>query len=115
MAAKHAIEQGAFVRADDFQPAKCPVSGSPALRYEPPLRATRAMRAIASGECVASAGVANLPMLAPGQKVIAVTALGAVMIERSVEALQSAYPGQRLFVRGADGVPYSVRYEEVTP
>jgi len=39
-------------------------------------------------------------------------AIGAVRIERRVEALQPARPGQRLFVRDADGKTLSVLYAE---
>jgi len=113
--ARHGIAAGAFVRAGDFVGASCTMAGPPALRYEPQLRATRALRAIAPGECIASNIVATLPAIAPGQRVTAITGAGAVTIERAVEALEAAGPGQRLLVRAADGAPYSVRYEEVKP
>lgn len=48
----------------------------------------------------------------PGQKLHVVTELGTVRVERDVEALQTARPGQRLFVRSADGQVFSIRYEE---
>lgn len=113
--ARHGIAAGAFVRAGDFVGASCTMAGPPALRYEPQLRATRALRAIVPGECIASNIVATLPAIAPGQRVTAITGAGAVTIERAVEALEAAGPGQRLLVRATDGAPYSVRYEEVKP
>jgi flagella basal body P-ring formation protein FlgA len=112
---RHDIAAGAFVRAGDFVAARCTTGGRPALRYEPQLRATRALRAIAAGECVPSNIVATLPAIAPGQRVTAITGEGAVTVERTVEALEAAGPGQRLLVRAADAAPYSVRFEEVKP
>ena len=113
--ARHDIASGAFVRTGDFVAASCTMAGPPALRYEPQLRATRTLRAIAARECISSNIVATLPAIAPGQRVTAITGEGSVTIERAVEALEAAGPGQRLLVRAADGAPYSVRYEEVKP
>ena len=113
--ARHDIAAGAFVRAGDFVGASCTTAGPPALRYEPQLRATRTLRAIAAHECISSNIVATLPAIAPGQRVTAITGAGAVTVERTVEALEAAGPGQRLLVRAADAAPYSVRFEEVKP
>ena len=50
------------------------------------------------------------PAVSPGDRVSLSTAAGAVRIERQVEALQAARPGQRLFVRDVDGRSFSVLY-----
>ena len=54
-------------------------------------------------------------MVHPGEMLSLIVATGAVRIERRVEAMQPARPGQRLFVKSADGQVLSVRYEEVRP
>jgi hypothetical protein len=55
--------------------------------------------------------VPDAPTLKTGDAVNLSIGVGAVRIERRVEALQAARPGQRLFVRSEDGQTLSVRYQ----
>jgi flagella basal body P-ring formation protein FlgA len=112
--ATRSIAAGAFVRASDVAALPCKVTAPSPLRYDRVVRVARAARSIAAGECIAGSSIL-MAAIVPGQKVRAVTKIGAVKIERAVEALQAAGPGERLFVRASDGAPYTVRYEEIAP
>lgn len=114
MRARHAIEAGAFVQATDVEAIACakPLSG---IRFDRSTRAVRAVRPIAQGECLTGARLSGVETVQPGRKIKLVSAIGAVKVERSVEALQVGAPGNNLFVRGEDGVPFAVSYEDLRP
>ncbi len=54
-------------------------------------------------------------MVLPGDTLSLVVFSGSARIERKVEALQAARPGEHLFVRAADGDVLSVQYERAQP
>jgi flagella basal body P-ring formation protein FlgA len=51
----------------------------------------------------------------PGDRLFLIVRIGDVRIERDVEAVQPARPGQRLFVRTREGQLISVRLEDLEP
>jgi len=109
----HAVEAGALLAASDVAPAECGGRGpAPAFRYEPASGAARAVRALAAEEIVPAVPAAALVAVRPGEPLILAVRRGAVTLNRTVTALQPARPGQKLFVRAADGRVFAVRYAE---
>jgi hypothetical protein len=95
----------------DFAPTDCTSDKvGEAFRYDPIGKATRLARPVAAGDVVSVYPEFGVDMVMPGERLRLVVASGQARIEREVEALQSARPGQRLFVRTADGEILSVRY-----
>ena len=110
------LAQGAIPRSEQFAIVACPPARADAAFHDDSAsHATTLARAIAPGEIVAAYPEYGVDMIHPGQSLRLVVVAGAARIERQVEALQPARPGQRLFVKGADGEILSVRYEEGTP
>lgn len=109
--ATHDLAAGAVPAASDFATADCdgarPLS---AVRYDAAIHAVRLSRRLESGERIAAFPAAMVANIVPGQKLFVQVHVGPVVVEREVEALQPANPGQRLFVRAADGTVMSVRY-----
>ena len=100
-------------RAADFAPAQCPhLRPEAAFRYDRMQGSSRLSRPIAQDEIVPFFPEFSLNLAQPGQKLRLVIRSGAVRIERQVEVLQTARPGQKLFVRSSDGQVLSVRYED---
>jgi hypothetical protein len=100
----------------DFEAAACPGGhAADPFRYEAARGVTLTARPIAIGEIVRPFPEFAAAMVRPGDKLELVSAAGGVRIERDVEAMQTARPGQRLFVKAADGQIISVRFEEVRP
>jgi flagella basal body P-ring formation protein FlgA len=69
-------------------------------------------RPIAAGEIVPVFPEFGADIVRPGQELHIVIASGSVRIDRRVEAMQAARPGQKLFVRDGDGKIFSARYKE---
>jgi hypothetical protein len=122
MAAPHCLQAraplavGAIPLSEQFAPADCPAApGEGAFHYDRASGTTTLARAVAQGEIVPVYPEYGADMIHPGQMLHLVVVAGAARIERQVEALQPARPGQRLFVKSADGKILSVRYEETTP
>lgn len=96
----------------NFMPSECPQKRpAPAFRYDPATRSSRLSRPVADNEVVSSFPEFGQKLVQPGQAIALLIVLGDTRIERRVEALQTARPGQSLFVRGSDGQIFSVRYE----
>lgn len=98
--------------AADFVAADCPGKPAAAFRYDSAARSSRLLRPVAQNEIVPWFPEFGQKMVQPGQVLNIVIHAGAARIERKVEALQTARPGQKLFVRSSDGQMHSVRYEE---
>lgn len=111
MRATHALMLGAVPKIGDLVTVDCgvakPVS---AVRYDTGLRAVRLVRIVHQDEIVAAIPDSMMAAVIPGQKLYIVVQVGAVVVQREVEALQPANPGQELFVRAADGQVMSVLY-----
>jgi len=110
------VETNAIPRSDSFESAACPAGNMAmnAFRYDRALDVSRAARAIAASEIVRAYPEFGDHIVLPGQTLRLVAASGPIRVEREVEALQPARPGQRLFVKSADGEILSVVYEEST-
>jgi flagella basal body P-ring formation protein FlgA len=104
--------------ADDaaFQKTRCTADAvALAFRYDPATGAVHLARALDIGAVVPEFPGYGTAMVRPGQVLRLVVQVGSVRIDRDVEALQAAHPGQRLFVRAHDGTVLSVRFESLTP
>lgn len=102
---------GAVPASEDFAPAACVRGRDRALRYDRVTGSVRATRTIGAGEIVTAWAGYGGDRVNAGQVLTLTSYSGPARVERPVEALQSARPGQRLFVRSSDGVYHSVRYE----
>lgn len=110
------IEAGSFPRANDFVSASCEGSGGgKAFRYDSRARAVRSIRDVRAGETVAALPETLFATVMPGQPLLTVVHVGPVRVERQVEALQPARPGQRLFVRTQDGEVFPIAYPSAQP
>lgn len=110
------VEAGSIARSDAFARVACPDGKTEnPYRYDAVLGLARLAHPLGEGDVVRSFPEFGLAMIRPGDTLELVSAAGAVRIERDVEALQAARPGQRLFVRARDGEVLSVRYEDVAP
>jgi hypothetical protein len=108
-----AFTAGSVPQAANFAPVKCPpVRPAAAFRYDRMQGSSRLSRSIVQDETVPPFPEFDLNLAQPGQKLRMIILLGAVRIERQVEALQTARPGQKLFVRSSDGQVLSARYED---
>ena len=112
--ATHALAAGAVPSAEDFAAADCG-SEHPAraVRYDAAQRSARLSRPVKADEVIAAIPAAMLAGVVPGQTLYVQIRVGPVVVQREVTALQPASPGQRLFVRAADGTVMSVRYPGV--
>lgn len=100
----------------EFAPADCVgTEGTRAYWYDRSRHTTRLVRQLEKGEIVAAFPEYGKDIVVPGQTLALVSSVGVVRVERQVEALEEARPGQRLFVRSTDGDVLSVRYEGRAP
>ena len=106
-----ALAVGEVPAPRDFVPAACgdakPVR---AVRYDAALRAARLARALQPGDIIAAIPPGLMAGIGPGDILSVESHVGPVVVQRQAEALQPAHPGQKLFVRTADGTVMSVRY-----
>jgi len=110
------LAEGDVPAAARFEPVPC--SGTiiaRAFRYDRSERATRVARTLTIGNVVKRYPEYGARAVAPGQILRLVVSEDVVRVERQVEALQEARPGQKLFVRSRDGEILSVRYEAGVP
>ena len=108
-----ALVAGSVPQTANFTPIKCPpLRPAAAFRYDRMQGSSRLSRSIAQDETVPLFPEFDLNVARPGQKLRMIILMGAVRIERQVEALQTARPGQKLFVQGSDGQVLSARYED---
>jgi len=111
-----AVSAGKILASGDITPADCATAPAPtALRFDRAAGAMRAIRPLHPDEVIAAPSGLGLPDIAPGQRLFIETSIGAVRIQRQVEALQAAAPGQPLFVRAADGAVFAVPPPEIAP
>jgi hypothetical protein len=109
--ATHAMAAGAVPTAKDFAPAPCDGNKrASAIRYDVALRAARLSRTLQPDEIIPAIPPALMAGVGPGDTLTVQAHVGPVVVQREVEALQAAHPGQKLFVRAADGTVMSVIY-----
>ena len=111
MRATRALVVGAVPSAQDLVAADCGnAKPAPAVRYDAAMRTVRLTRALQADDIVAFVPAAMMASITPGQKLYVSVQVSPVIVQREVEALQPANPGQKLFVRAADGKVFSVLY-----
>ena len=118
VASGHCLKALEAVSADDtpvfadFSRVECPrPAPAAAFRYDRAQGASRVSRAIVKGEVVPMFPEFGEEGVRPGQQLLLIVLAGANRIERRVEALQAARPGERLFVRSESGQVFAARYE----
>ncbi|MBV9694999.1 MAG: hypothetical protein JO261_14975 [Alphaproteobacteria bacterium] len=108
------IAAGAIAKTDAFADAACGKVGIPnPFHYESRLGASIAERPLMPGDVVPRYPDFGVEELSPGDTVDLEARAGNILIARKVEVLQRARPGQRLFVKAADGSILSVAFEEL--
>lgn len=107
---------GAIPDSGAFEPASCAAAHSEeTFHYDSTDRVTRLSRTVAAGEIVNSFPEFQIGIVRPGDKLTLISRVGSVDIERKVQALQPARPGERLFVKSSDGTVLSARFEAAAP
>ena len=107
-----ALAAGSVPIVANFAAVECPNKAPmPTFHYDKAAGASRLSRSVAQDEVVPLFPEFGQKLVQPGQMLRIVVFSGAVRVEREVETLQTARPGQRLFVRSSDGQVLSVRYE----
>ena len=111
MRATHALTAGAVPTTRDFVAVSCgETKPSTVVRYDRALRAATLTHALQPGDMVAAIPASLMAGNSPGERLNVQVHVGPVVVQREVEALQPANPGQRLFVRAADGTVMSALY-----
>ena len=110
MRVTHALSAGAVPSAGDFITADCKGQVVSAVRYDRAMGAVRLAHDLQPGDVVAEIPPSMMAGIGPGEKLYVTVRVGPVLVQREVEALQPANPGQKLFVRAADGQVISVLY-----
>ena len=92
------------VYSDDTVPGACPAT-QPAslLRYDRRRNLVLARGDLPTGAELGIAYLPPRPAVVAGDSVLLTASIGRAVVSRSVTALQTARPGQRFFVRTADG------------
>jgi hypothetical protein len=101
--------------AKSFLAAPCLGAVSPALWFDRRTGVLRAARALKLGEILQAPARDIVASVAPGQSLLIEATVGPVRVQRRVEAIQPARPGQRLFARTTDGAVLSIPFPEETP
>jgi hypothetical protein len=102
----------AIPSSKDFVAIICPSKiAEGAFRYDRANHYTHVARTVAAGEIVSRYPEFGVEMVRPGQRLALVVAQGPVRVVETVEALQPARSGERLFVKTHDGQILSARYE----
>jgi flagella basal body P-ring formation protein FlgA len=103
----------AIPASEKFERNDCPGKRPPsAFRYDAAQGISHLSRAVAKDEIVPAYPEFGEKLVRPGQILSMIVLAGNSRIQRRVQALQAARPGQLLFVRSADGQVLSARYEE---
>jgi len=111
MRATHSLAAGQVPAAGDLVVAECGDSKpNSVVRYDADLRAVRFTRPVQADEIIAAIPRDLMTVIIPGQKIYVSVRVGPVVVQREVEALQPANPGQSLFVRTVDGQVMSATY-----
>lgn len=99
------VAGGAVALATDFATAPCEGAVS-ALAYDRSAGVARARRDIAAGELVRGSAQL-LGGVQPGSHLTVQAHIGPVVVRRQVEVLRPARAGERVIVRGDDGLVFS--------
>ncbi len=107
-----AINPGTPAAMRYFEAQPCPDPPvQRAFRYDGTRRTVMTTRALVAGEVVRSFAGVEEGGIIPGDQVKLRAGAGPIVVERPVEVLQSARPGERLFVRTADGAVLAISFQ----
>lgn len=107
-----AINPGTPAAMRYFEVQGCPdQSMRRTFRYDGIRRTVLTTRALVAGEVVRSFAGAEEVGITSGDQVMLRAGAGPIVVERQVEALQSARPGERLFVRTAEGAVFAISFQ----
>jgi hypothetical protein len=110
--ARKPLDARSIPQSDAFVQVQCPSGARPmTFHYDGIQGVTRLTRDVQPGEVVPYYPAFGLALVIPGQKLVLTVVAGSARIERQVEAIQVARPGQRLFVKASDGQILTVQYE----
>ena len=112
----HDIEVGDAPVPADFIAASCAGAATDRpLRYDPSMRAVRALRELRAGETLPAISSSDLSNVRLGQRLFVSVTTGPVRVAREVQAIQPSTSARPLFVRAADGSIFSAPSPEVSP
>jgi hypothetical protein len=106
------VAAGAYPVLADLEPAECTAPAAAAFVHDRTAASVRAIRDLAAGEIVAAVPLSSVAGIRPGQALVIEAHVGPVVIRRQVHALQAARPGEKLFVKAAEGAPFAIPYPE---
>ena len=108
-----ALPAGSVPLSAEFAVTDCPRHPpAAAFRHDSMQGSSRLLRPITQNEIVPRFPEFGRKLVQPGQVLRLTVLSGAVRVESSVEAMQAAQPGQKLFVRTRTGQVFSARYED---
>jgi flagella basal body P-ring formation protein FlgA len=103
-AAAHDLPAGSSLAAADLAPADCRIDAKRApLRYDRASGVPVTVAAVAAGTYLGHVLPVADARVAKGDKLVLRSSAGPVTIERTVEAMQPARSGGRVFVRDSEG------------
>lgn len=107
------IAEGDVLRAEKFVVSDCTqrVGAQAFYRYVPSERAVRARRAIGAGTVAPRFAGFESTLAYAGDELTLLASSGPVAVTRQIRLLQSARPGERVFVRTADGEVLSAPFQ----
>ena len=96
---------GETVEATDTTSVACSLhsGGQPSLSYDASSKTARATHDLAAGDYIGRAWIPPLPAIRAGERVTLFARVRHIAVSRAGIALQSAAPGERLFIRLDDG------------
>lgn len=110
------IPSGSVPNNHAFEPSGCLSGRAPvAVHYDRAHAVARATRDLSVGEIVRSFPGYSEPHVVLGDDLLLVVTQGPVRVERHVTALQTARPGQSLFVKSQDGEVFATEYRGDMP
>lgn len=104
------LPTGSSVKDADFAQTKCVGATVPAFVYDRFRRSVRTRRSLVRGDLVADYPQRDRDQIQAGQLIYLRAAVGPIIVDHAVAALQSAPVGGKLFVRTRDGDVHSIRY-----
>ncbi|PSJ42213.1 hypothetical protein [Allosphingosinicella deserti] len=103
------LAEGSVITAANTEEAAC-VSGRPlaAVRYDRHAHAVRAAGPLEAGAALGPILLSDGLAADSGDKLLLVSRVGPVEVQRAVVAIQAALPGSRMFVRADDGSIFDI-------
>lgn len=110
------VRERAVLTSGDVEVTACEAPSDPVgLAFDRGGRSWVAARDLEAGERLARPAAFDPPAIRAGERVRVQARVGAVVLQREAEALQTARRGRALFVRTADGETFTVAVPETAP